>query len=163
MNKISMTGARWLWLALLVLIADLGVKQLIMTHFTLGETRPWLPYLNLHYAHNPGAAFSFLADKSGWQRWLFAAIAIGISVALIMMMVRSQARQWMFNSACALIIGGALGNLFDRLVHGVVIDYLDFYIGDWHFPTFNLADSAICLGAFLFIIDNLRQNDAARH
>ena len=112
-----------------------------------------LPSLNLHYARNYGAAFSFLADSGGWQRWFFAGIAIGICVVLLVMMYRSSATQKLNNIAYALIIGGALGNLFDRLWHGFVVDMIDFYVGDWHFATFNLADSAICVGAALIVLE----------
>ena len=123
------TGLRWLWLVVVVLIIDLGSKFLILQNFALGDTVPLFPSLNLHYARNYGAAFSFLADSGGWQRWFFAGIAY------------------------ALIIGGALGNLFDRLWHGFVVDMIDFYVGDWHFATFNLADSAICVGAALIVLE----------
>ncbi len=118
-----------------------------------GDTVPLFPSLNLHYARNYGAAFSFLADSGGWQRWFFAGIAIGISVILVVMMYRSKAAQKLNNIAYALIIGGALGNLFDRLWHGFVVDMIDFYVGDWHFATFNLADTAICVGAALIVLE----------
>ena len=98
------------------------------TNFALGDTVPLFPSLNLHYARNYGAAFSFLADSGGWQRWFFAGIAIGISVILVVMMYRSKAAQKLNNIAYALIIGGALGNLFDRLWHGFVVDMIDFYV-----------------------------------
>ena len=145
-QSICSTGLRWLWLVVVVLIIDLGSKYLILQNFALGDTVPLFPSLNLHYARNYGAAFSFLADSGGWQRWFFAGIAIGISVILMVMMYRSKATQKLNNIAYALIIGGALGNLFDRLWHGFVVDMIDFYVGDWHFATFNLADTAICVG-----------------
>src|SRR5471030_2031562 len=119
------TGLRWLWLAVVVVILDLGSKFLIMGHFQLGESMPLIPHLNLAYAQNHGAAFSFLADKGGWQRWMFAVIALVIACTLIVMMHRSSYRQRMTNCAYALIIGGALGNLSDRLIHGMVIDFID--------------------------------------
>ncbi|WP_114192677.1 signal peptidase II [Edaphovirga cremea] len=152
-KPISSTGLRWLWLALIVLVLDLGSKQWVMAHFYLGESVPLVPFFNLTYAHNPGAAFSFLADKGGWQRWFFAAIALVISVVLIVLMYRSSAKQRLVNAAYALIIGGALGNLFDRMVHGVVIDFIDFYVNDWHWPVFNLADTAICIGAVIIVLE----------
>ena len=149
------TGLRWLWLVVVVLIIDLGSKYLILQNFALGDTVSLFPSLNLHYARNYGAAFSFLADSGGWQRWFFAGIAIGICVILMVMMYRSKATQKLNNIAYALIIGGALGNLFDRLWHGFVVDMIDFYVGDWHFATFNLADTAICIGAaFSFLADS---------
>ncbi|WP_411705370.1 signal peptidase II [Edaphovirga cremea] len=152
-KPISSTGLRWLWLALIVLVLDLGSKQWVMAHFYLGESVPLVPFFNLTYAHNPGAAFSFLADKGGWQRWFFAAIALVISVVLIVLMYRSSAKQRLVNAAYALIIGGALGNLFDRMVHGVVIDFIDFYVNNWHWPVFNLADTAICIGAVIIVLE----------
>ncbi|MGG5414250.1 signal peptidase II [Edwardsiella tarda] len=147
------TGLRWLWVVVAVLIVDLGSKQLILQHFMLGETLPLFPSLNLHYARNYGAAFSFLADSGGWQRWFFAAIAIAICLALLVMMYRNAASDRLNNIAYALIIGGALGNLFDRLWHGFVVDMIDFYVGNWHFATFNLADTAICIGAALVVLE----------
>jgi len=153
MKPLLSTGLRWLWLAVAVLAIDLGSKYLVLQHFMLGETLPLFPSLNLHYARNYGAAFSFLADKEGWQRWFFAVIAIGITVALLVMMYREKAGHKLNNIAYALIIGGALGNLFDRLWHGFVVDMIDFYVGDWHFATFNLADTAICIGAALIVLE----------
>lgn len=147
------TGLRWLWLALLVLIIDLGSKQWVMNHFALYESMPLIPLFNLTYVMNHGAAFSFLADKSGWQRWFLAVMAIGITLVLMVLMYRSSAKQRLSNIAFALIIGGALGNLFDRAVHGAVVDFIDFHINNWHFPTFNLADSFICIGAALVVLE----------
>ncbi|WP_058912183.1 signal peptidase II [Entomohabitans teleogrylli] len=152
-KPILSTGLRWLWLALLVLAVDLGVKQWVMNNFQLYETRALIPFFNLHYAHNPGAAFSFLAGEDGWQRWFFAGIAIGIALVLLVLMYRAKGSQKLNNIAYALIIGGALGNLFDRMVHGFVVDMIDFYVGNWHFPTFNIADTAICIGAALIVLE----------
>ena len=152
-KSICSTGLRWLWVVVAVLIIDLGSKFLILQNFALGETVPLFPSLNLHYARNYGAAFSFLADSGGWPRWFFSGIAIGICVVLTVLMYRSKATQKLNNIAYALIIGGALGNLFDRLWHGFVVDMIDFYVGDWHFATFNLADSAICIGAALIVLE----------
>lgn len=161
-KPIFSTGLRWLWLVVAVLIVDLGSKYLILQNVMLGETVPLFPSLNLHYARNYGAAFSFLADKGGWQRWFFAGIAIGICVVLAVLMYRSTARQKLPNCAYALIIGGALGNLFDRLWHGFVVDMIDFYVGDWHFATFNLADSAICIGAALVVLEGFLPSSAKK-
>ncbi|OSN08708.1 signal peptidase II [Lonsdalea iberica] len=152
-HSMKSTGLRWLWLALVVLVVDLGSKQWVMTHFQLGESLPLIPFFNLTYAHNPGAAFSFLADKDGWQRWFFAVIALAITAALLVMMYRSSASQKLNNIAYAMIIGGAVGNLTDRLVHGYVIDFVDFYINDWHYPIFNIADAGICIGALLIVLE----------
>ncbi|AWK14493.1 signal peptidase II [Candidatus Fukatsuia symbiotica] len=152
-KQLSSTGLRWLWLAAVVLVLDLTSKQWVIAHFSLHESMTLIPLLNITYAQNPGAAFSFLADKNGWQRWLFAFIAVVISLILMVFMYRSSSKQHMINCAYALIIGGALGNLFDRMVHGVVIDFIDFYVNDWHWPTFNLADTSICIGAILVVLD----------
>ncbi|AXW85997.1 signal peptidase II [Lonsdalea britannica] len=152
-HAMKSTGLRWLWLALVVLVVDLGSKQWVMTHFQLGESLPLIPFFNLTYAHNPGAAFSFLADKDGWQRWFFAVIALAITAALLVLMYRSSASQKLNNMAYAMIIGGAVGNLTDRIVHGYVIDFVDFYINDWHYPIFNIADAGICIGALLIVLE----------
>lgn len=157
-RSLCSTGLRWLWLVVAVLIVDLGSKQLILQHFMLGETYSLLPSLNLHYARNYGAAFSFLADKGGWQRWFFAIIAIAICILLTVLMYRSPAEKKLNNIAYAFIIGGALGNLFDRLWHGFVVDMIDFYIGDWHFATFNIADTAICIGAAFVVLEGFLPN-----
>ena len=161
-KPILSTGLRWLWLVLVVIVVDFASKQWVMNNMMLHETQPLMPYLNLFYAHNYGAAFSFLAHKGGWQRWFFAGIAIGISVVLAVLMYRSKASQKLNNIAYAMIIGGALGNLFDRLWHGFVVDMIDFYVGDWHFATFNLADSFICVGAALIVLEGFLPNAAAK-
>ncbi|HGJ5858130.1 MAG TPA: signal peptidase II [Arsenophonus nasoniae] len=158
-NPICSTGLRWLWLTVVILIVDLSSKQLILNHFQLYESIPLMPYFNLAYAQNPGAAFSFLADKGGWQRWFFSFVAIVICVVLIVMMYRQSVNKKLSNIAYALVIGGALGNLCDRLVHGFVVDFIDFYVGDWHWPTFNIADMAICVGAALIILDSCINTD----
>lgn len=151
---ISSTGLRWLWLALIILALDLVSKQWVMTHFWLGESMAIMPFINLFYSYNSGAAFSFLADESGWQRWIFSLIAVVIIVILLVIMYRSDYRVRLSNAAHAMVIGGALGNLFDRIVHGVVIDFIDIYIGSWHWPTFNIADLAICTGTILIILES---------
>lgn len=153
-TPICSTGLRWLWLTVLVLILDIAIKQYVYQNFRLYVPIEVTSFFNLMYAQNFGAAFSFLADKGGWQRWFFAGIAIAISVILIVMMYRQSAAKRLSNIAYALIIGGAIGNLIDRLMHGFVIDYLDFYVGNWHWPTFNLADMAICVGAALIIFES---------
>ncbi|KFD20604.1 MULTISPECIES: signal peptidase II [Tatumella] len=152
-KSLCSTGLRWLWVMVLVIVADFASKQWIMAHMQLHETRALFPSLNLFYAHNYGAAFSFLADKGGWQRWFFAGIAIAIAIALVVMMYRNRASQRLTNIAYALIIGGALGNLLDRFWHGFVVDFIDFYVGNWHFATFNIADCGICIGAALVILE----------
>lgn len=147
------TGLRWLWLVLVVIGIDFASKQWIMNNLMLHQSMPVIPLFNFFYAHNYGAAFSFLADKGGWQRWFFAAIAVAIVAVLLVMMYRSKAAHKLNNIAYALIVGGALGNLFDRAYHGFVVDFIDFYIGDWHFATFNIADCGICIGAGLIVLE----------
>ncbi|MDT9587669.1 MAG: signal peptidase II [Candidatus Arsenophonus melophagi] len=146
-NPIFSTGLRWLWLTLLIFIIDLVSKQLILNTFQVNESLPLMPYLNLAYVQNYGAAFSFLADKKGWPRWFFACVAIVICIVLVVIMYRQSVKNKLSNIAYAMIMGGALGNLYDRLVHGLVVDFIDFYIGQWHWLTFNIADMAIFIGA----------------
>ncbi|MEA5098342.1 MAG: signal peptidase II [Burkholderiaceae bacterium] len=113
-------------------------------------------FFNLVLAYNKGAAFSFLAAESGWQRYFFTAISIGAAVYIVYLL-RKHAGERLFCWALALILGGALGNLIDRVLYGHVIDFLDFHVGGWHWPAFNVADSAICIGALMFILDELRR------
>ena len=151
---------RWLWLSLAVIVADLGSKVLASAMLAYASPVEVLPVFNLTLLHNTGAAFSFLAEHAGWQRWLFAIIAIGASVGLTVWMRRLRAGETLLAVALSLIIGGALGNLYDRLVHGYVVDFLSFHWGQTYFPAFNLADVAITLGAIGLIIESLR--DARR-
>ncbi|MDC0609391.1 signal peptidase II [Vibrio sp.] len=163
MSKLSIkqSGLRWLWLALLIFIADIGIKLVVMNTMGYGwENRlEVLPFFNLTYVHNPGAAFSFLSNQSGWQRWLFTGIAFLVVLLLAYWMRKLPAEEKWHNCSYALIIGGAVGNVFDRIVHGFVIDYLDFYIGNTHYPAFNLADSAICIGAVMLVFDGFRKKE----
>ena len=146
----------WLGLALLVFALDQLTKSLILGAYALGDATEITGFFNIVRAHNTGAAFSFLASASGWQRWFFT--AIGVAAALfIIWMLKSHPGQKMFSLAMALILGGAVGNVVDRVLHGYVVDFLDFHFGASHFPAFNLADSAITLGAVLLIVDELRR------
>ncbi|EKO3561519.1 signal peptidase II [Vibrio fluvialis] len=155
---LKQSGVRWLWLALLVFLADIAIKLVVMNSMGYGwENRiEILPFFNLLYVHNYGAAFSFLSDQAGWQRWLFTGIAFAVVGLLAFWMRRLPSSDKWNNMAYALIIGGAVGNVFDRVVHGFVVDYLDFYWGTYHWPAFNLADSAICIGAAMIILDGFR-------
>ena len=146
----------WLWLslALLVLVIDQLTKWLIVGQFVLGDSRPVTGFFNLVRAHNTGAAFSFLAQAGGWQRWLFTGIGVAAS-ALMVWMLRAHPGQKLFGFAIACILGGAIGNVIDRLVHGYVVDFLDLHWAGWHFPAFNAADSAITLGAACLLLDEL--------
>lgn len=144
----------WLWLTVLVIALDQLTKHWIVARFELYERLEILPVFNLTLAYNTGAAFSFLAGAGGWQRWFFAVVAL-IAAVLILGWLRKLRTERMQGAALALILGGALGNLYDRVVLGHVVDFLDFYWGNYHFPAFNIADSAITLGAILIILDML--------
>ncbi|WP_296949094.1 signal peptidase II [uncultured Massilia sp.] len=149
--------APWIGIAFIVILLDQISKITIVRLFVHGEEKPVTSFFNLVLAYNPGAAFSFLSTQGGWQRYFFAGIAI-VAVGFILYLLRKHAGQRMFCWALALIMGGALGNLIDRLMYGHVIDFLDFYLaGVGHFPAFNIADTAITIGAILFIVDELRR------
>lgn len=156
---LKQSGVRWLGLALLVFIADIAIKLVVMHTMGYGWNNriEVFPFFNLLYVHNYGAAFSFLSNQGGWQRWLFTAIAIAVVIMLMFWMRKLPASEKWSNVAYALIIGGAVGNVFDRLVHGFVVDYLDFHWYGYHWPAFNLADSAICVGAIMIVLDGFRK------
>ena len=151
----------WLGLAVVLLVADQVTKQLILASYQLGDSTPVTSFFNIVRAHNTGAAFSFLAGAGGWQRWFFTAVGLGASV-FIVWMLRAHPGQKVFSFALACILGGALGNVIDRLLHGYVVDFLDFHwsflagvFPGGHFPAFNLADTAISVGAVCLILDEL--------
>ncbi len=146
---------RWLLLALIVIILDQTSKAAITSHFVHGEVLAITSFFNLVLAHNSGAAFSFLHDAGGMQRWLFSAIAIIASVWIVWLLRKHQAEK-LFSFALAFILGGALGNLIDRVNYGYVVDFLDFHWADYHFAAFNLADAAITCGAALLILDGFK-------
>ncbi|GHC80068.1 lipoprotein signal peptidase [Pseudorhodoferax aquiterrae] len=146
----------WLLLAAAVFVADQWTKQWILDHYQHGDATVVTSFFNIVRAHNPGAAFSFLAGASGWQRWFFTAIGVGAAV-FIVWLLRAHAGQRLFSLALTLILGGAIGNVVDRLQHGYVVDFLDFHWAGWHFPAFNIADSGITVGAVLLILDELRR------
>ncbi|WP_305909699.1 signal peptidase II [Methylomarinum sp. Ch1-1] len=153
---------KWLWLSLLALLLDQGSKLIVAGSMRLYESIAVLPYFNLTYVHNTGAAFSLLSEAGGWQRWLFAALAVIISAVLTIWLSRLQKHETLLAIALALVLGGALGNLIDRLAYGYVIDFLDIYYRDWHWPAFNIADSAITLGVVLMLLESIgvgRQKD----
>lgn len=146
----------WLGIATIVILLDQITKITINRLFAFGESYPLTSFFNLVLAYNKGAAFSFLAAESGWQRYFFT--ALGIAAALfIVFLLKRHAGQRLFCWALALILGGALGNVIDRIAYGHVVDFLDFHVGSWHWPAFNVADSAICIGAVLFVLDELRR------
>jgi signal peptidase II len=144
----------WLAVALVVIGLDQVTKTLVIDHFELGDSQRITSFFNLVRVHNSGAAFSFLAGASGWQRWLFVGIGAAATV-FIVWMLRKHGSQKLFAFALSMILGGALGNVVDRLLHGHVVDFIQVHYGGWYFPSFNLADSAITLGAALLIVDEI--------
>jgi signal peptidase II len=147
--------ARWLVASAVVIVLDLATKAWVSAAFQLGESREVTPFFNLVLAHNTGAAFSFLAGAGGWQRWFFAAVTIAISIAIVVAL-RRHGDKPLFAGALALVLGGALGHLYDRLTLGYVVDFLDVHWGRAHFPAFNVADSAITVGVALLLWDSVR-------
>lgn len=155
------SGWRWLPLAAAVIAADQAVKAWIVHHFVLFERVHVLDVLDFILTYNTGAAFSFLADAPGWQRWLFVLLALGVSTALLVWMRRLRASaQGLLACGLALIVGGALGNMIDRLARGRVVDFIHVHAGSAYFPAFNLADSAITVGAAVLLFDAWRESRA---
>ena len=146
----------WLGIALAVVLLDQFTKVLIVGHFQLGESRTVTSFFNVVRVHNAGAAFSFLAGASGWQRWFFVGLGAA-AAAFIVWLLKHHGGQRLFGWALALILGGAVGNVIDRLLHGHVVDFIQVHYGGAYFPSFNVADSAISIGAVLLILDELRR------
>ncbi|MBA6294800.1 signal peptidase II [Colwellia sp. MB02u-9] len=157
------TGLRWLWLTLVFLVADQVTKQLIVSNMDLSQSIDILPFFNFTYVHNLGAAFSFLADQGGWQRWFFTAIAAIASIVFIVWLAKTPKQQALLSVAFALMLSGAVGNLIDRVLFGYVIDFLDFYGFGYHFPAFNIADSMIFIGAALMIFDSFKNGEPSKN
>ena len=150
---------RWYALAAIVLGLDYATKIVVLHSFAPGERLAIAPFFNLVLVFNTGAAFSFLATAQGWQTFLFAAIAVVASVVIGFLIVKNEGKS-LFCSGLALILGGALGNLYDRLVYGKVVDFLDFHAAGWHWPAFNVADSAITVGAAILIVESFLQKQS---
>ncbi len=148
-------GFRWLWVSAAVVALDQLTKALASATLTLHKPVRLTPFLNLTLVHNPGAAFSFLAGASGWQRWFFAFLAIAIGLGILLWLARLKPHERFTAFALSLVLGGAAGNLIDRLLHGHVIDFIDVHAGGWHWPAFNVADSAITAGALLLVAETL--------
>lgn len=146
---------KWLWLSAFVIAADQATKQLIDRSMQLFESIDLLPFFQLTYLRNTGAAFSFLAAAGGWQRWMFVGLALSASGAIGYWLHRLDKSQRFEAAAWALVLGGAVGNMIDRVVLGYVIDFLDFYYAEWHFPPFNVADSAITVGVGMLLLDSV--------
>jgi signal peptidase II len=144
----------WLCLAIIIILADQFTKTLILGYYKLGDSTPVTSFFNIVRVHNTGAAFSFLANAGGWQRWFFTGIG-AVATIFILWMLRSHHAQKLFSFALACILGGAIGNVVDRLLHGYVVDFLDFHVKGWHWPAFNIADSAIFIGAACLILDEI--------
>ena len=152
----------WLLWAGVLIVVDQFTKQWILSFFEYGDWLPVTNFFNIVRAHNTGAAFSFLAEHSGWQRWFFVSIGI-LATILIIWQLRKHPQQKFFCFSIASILGGAIGNVIDRLQHGYVVDFLDFYLGSWHYPAFNVADIAICVGAASLILDEILRARRTKH
>ncbi len=146
------SGLKWLWLSAGIIIADLLTKGLALAYLPFNQPVAIFPSFNLTLVYNHGAAFSVLSDEGGWQRWFLSAIAILVSVMIIVWLRNVKDTPLINRIGLALILGGALGNLIDRLYYGYVIDFLDFHFSGWHFPAFNIADSAITCGAIALLL-----------
>lgn len=145
----------WLIVAAFIIVVDQLTKYWIVQSMELFDSIPVMPHLNLTLLHNTGAAFSFLADAGGWQRWFFVLLGLAVSAFILVWLRRMPSDQGpMLPLSLAMILGGALGNVIDRAIHGYVIDFVDVYYESWHWPAFNVADSAIVAGAVLFVLDS---------
>ena len=145
----------WLLMSAVIIALDLWTKGLATDSLTLYRPVEINSWLNMTLAHNYGAAFSFLSDAGGWQRWLFTGLASVVTLVLIVWLLRLPAKEKLTAAALSMIIGGAVGNLIDRIINGYVVDFIDVYYNDWHWPAFNLADSAITGGVILLLLDGL--------
>ena len=145
----------WLGFSVLIVVLDLWTKNIASNALTLYRPEMVTSWLNMTLAHNYGAAFSFLSDAGGWQRWFFTILASVVTIVLVVWLFRLPKHEKITAAALGLIIGGAVGNLVDRINHGYVVDFIDVYYRDWHWPAFNLADSAITCGVILLILDGL--------
>lgn len=147
----------WVWLAVtvLVILLDWHTKALVSEALELYRPVEVFPWLNITLAHNYGAAFSFLSDAGGWQRWFFIVLASGVSLVLLVWLLRLPRKEWLTALGLSMILGGAIGNLVDRIQLGYVVDFIDVYYGQWHYPAFNVADSAITCGVIMLLLDML--------
>lgn len=150
---------KWFALSALIIIIDQITKYAASSMLLMHEPVPVLPFFNFTLMHNTGAAFSFLADQGGWQRWFFAALALGVSIVLAVWLYRLKAQEKWLALALSLVLGGAVGNLIDRVYYGYVIDFIDIYYNTSHWPAFNIADSAITVGAVMLVIDTFRNKE----
>ncbi|EIW87790.1 lipoprotein signal peptidase [Alishewanella agri BL06] len=162
MQLFNNTAWRWWWLILLLIGLDQLTKQLVHQNMALYDSIELLPFFNLTYVRNYGAAFSFLSDAGGWQRWFFTILAVVISTVIAVWMSRLPRQQIKLGLALSLVFAGAIGNLIDRSIYGYVIDFFHLYYQTWHYPAFNIADSAICIGAALIIWDSFSSDSEAK-
>ena len=149
---------KWLWLAVIVIVLDQLTKQIASGMLAMYEPVAVMPMFNWTLMHNMGAAFSFLSDEAGWQRWFFTVIALIVSAVLIAWTSKLKAEEKWQAIAFALVLGGAIGNMIDRVIYGYVIDFIDVYYQQWHWPAFNVADSAIAIGVAILLIESFRQH-----
>ncbi|MFO1371998.1 MAG: signal peptidase II [Candidatus Competibacteraceae bacterium] len=153
---------QWGWLSILIIVLDQATKYFAEALLVIHQPAPVLPSFNLLLTYNPGVAFSFLADAGGWQRWFFLGVGLLVSIGLIVWLQRLKPEERRLAAALALILGGAVGNLIDRAWLGQVIDFIQVYYDRWYFPVFNIADSAINIGAVLLVIDSLLSKNTTR-
>lgn len=146
----------WLWISALVIVIDQATKRVVDTTMQLYQSIDLIPCFQLTYLRNEGAAFSFLSGAGGWQRWFFIGLAIIASVFICFWLKKLDRNQRWEAIAWSLVLGGALGNLIDRILYGYVIDFLDVYVGEWHWPAFNVADSAITVGVIMLLLDSFK-------
>lgn len=146
----------WLWISALVIVIDQATKRVVDTTMQLYQSIDLIPCFQLTYLRNQGAAFSFLSGAGGWQRWFFIGLAIIASVFICFWLKKLERNQRWEAIAWSLVLGGALGNLIDRILYGYVIDFLDVYVGEWHWPAFNVADSAITVGVIMLLLDSFK-------
>lgn len=165
-SSLDVSRLKWLWLAFFAFVLDFATKQAAEHFLTFAQPVYVLPVFDLTLLYNKGAAFSFLANESGWQRWFFTAIAVGVSTVLTIWLMTLKAHEKWLSVALTLVIGGAIGNLYDRLAYGHVVDFIHLHWGEHYFPAFNIADSAISIGAAMLIIDSLffqeKTNDTSK-
>ena len=147
---------KWLSISAVVVVFDLYTKRLIQNAFEYGEHLKITSFFDFVRYHNEGAAFSFLADAGGWQKWFFSGVSM-IAVVVITYLIKKHQNQKLFCFGLALVLGGAIGNLYDRLTLGYVVDFLSFHVNDWFWPAFNVADSAICVGVALLLLDSFKK------
>ena len=156
-NRIASSGVSWLGLSVLILLGDRLSKDWVLAHLIPGEPLKIFPFLNFTLVHNTGAAFGFLHTAAGWQNLFLGSLAVMVSAAILIWLTRLSVRQICLGMALGLVLGGALANVWDRVLYGYVVDFLSFHLGEWYFAIFNVADSAICVGALMLMIDWLRQ------